>query len=164
MDRYNKYQTKQYTHTHTLTHCTRSSWWLVLGWVTNKEDHQLLWFDGSTIEIWSVNKYITITITKLIMPMVRIIHCKYFPIFLMYKWFLSTQFTHQYFVSLIYWEEFFLAFDSGSWNASRVVPLDRFTVTWTSLHNFDPATIKFKLKHSLETVTPTQFHKSIKTY
>ena len=36
--------------------------WLVLGWVTTKGDHPLLWCDGSTIEIWSVNKYITITI------------------------------------------------------------------------------------------------------
>ena len=69
-DRYNKYQTKQYTHT--LTHCAHNSWWPVLGWVTTKEDHPLLWFDGSTIEIWSVNKYITITITCLWLEMRRI--------------------------------------------------------------------------------------------
>ena len=27
------------TRTHTLPHCTHNSWWLVLGWVTTKEDH-----------------------------------------------------------------------------------------------------------------------------
>ena len=43
-------------HAHTLTQCTHNTWWLVLGGVTTKEDHPLLWFDGSTIEIWSVNK------------------------------------------------------------------------------------------------------------
>ena len=40
MDRYNKYQIKQCTHT--LTHCTHNIWWLVLGWVTTKEDHPRL--------------------------------------------------------------------------------------------------------------------------
>ena len=40
MDRYNKYQTKKYTHT--LSYCTHNSWRLVLGWVTIKEDHPLL--------------------------------------------------------------------------------------------------------------------------
>ena len=57
MDRYNKCQTKRYTRTH--THCTHISWWSVLGWVTTKEDHPLLWFDAQSIEIWSVNKYIS---------------------------------------------------------------------------------------------------------
>ena len=40
MDCYNKYQTKQCTHT--LTHCTHYKWWLVLGWVTTKKDHPCL--------------------------------------------------------------------------------------------------------------------------
>jgi len=36
MDRYNKYQTKQFhAHTYTCTH----NWWLVLGYVTTKEYH-----------------------------------------------------------------------------------------------------------------------------
>ena len=61
MDRYNKCQTKQYTRTH--THCTHISRWSVLGWVTTKEDHPLLWFDAQSIEIWSVNKYISYIIS-----------------------------------------------------------------------------------------------------
>ena len=61
MDRYNKCQTKQYTRTHAHTHCTHISWWSVLGWVTTKEDHPLLWFDAQSIEIWSVNKYYIIS-------------------------------------------------------------------------------------------------------
>ena len=30
------------TRTHTLPHCTHNSWWLVLGWVTTKENHPRL--------------------------------------------------------------------------------------------------------------------------
>jgi hypothetical protein len=40
VDRYNKYQTKQYTRTH--THCAHISWWSVLVWVTTTEDRPLL--------------------------------------------------------------------------------------------------------------------------
>ena len=45
MDRYNKYQTKQF---HTHIHCTHNSWWLLLGWVTTKKYHPLLRFDRQT--------------------------------------------------------------------------------------------------------------------
>ena len=34
------------TRTHTLPHCKHHRWWLVLGWVTNVDDHLLLWFDS----------------------------------------------------------------------------------------------------------------------
>ena len=44
MDRYNKLINirQSSTRTHTLTHCTYSIWWLVLGWATTKEDHPRL--------------------------------------------------------------------------------------------------------------------------
>ena len=58
MDRYNKYQTKQCTHT--LPHCTHTRWWLVLGWVTTKEDHPRLRI-ACISYIWRVIKfYITL--------------------------------------------------------------------------------------------------------
>ena len=58
MDRYNKYQTKQYTHAHIhfqTAHTTE--WWLVLGWVTTKEDHPRLRFAYISY-IWRVIKFI----------------------------------------------------------------------------------------------------------
>ena len=54
MDRYNKYQTKQ--NTHTLPHCTHNKWWLVLGWVTTKEDHPHLQIAYISY-IWHVIKF-----------------------------------------------------------------------------------------------------------
>ena len=42
LDRYNKYQTKQYAHTHTFTLHTQQLVAIELGWVTTKEDHPLL--------------------------------------------------------------------------------------------------------------------------
>ena len=47
MDRYDKYETKQYTHAH-----TQNRRWLVLGWVTTKEDNPHLRFIA--IDIWRV--------------------------------------------------------------------------------------------------------------
>ena len=46
MGRYNKSQTKQ-LQAHTHTHCMHNRWWLVLGWVTTKEDHLCLRFIAS---------------------------------------------------------------------------------------------------------------------
>ena len=45
MGRYIKYLTKQYTRTYTRIHtyCTHNRWWLVLGWVTTKEDRPRLY-------------------------------------------------------------------------------------------------------------------------
>jgi hypothetical protein len=54
MDHYNKYQTKQCTHR--LPHCTHTRWWLVLGWVTTKEDHPRLRITCISY-IWRVIKY-----------------------------------------------------------------------------------------------------------
>ena len=54
MDRYNEYQTKQCTHT--LPHCTHTRWWLVLGWVTTKEDHPRLRI-ACISYIWCVIKF-----------------------------------------------------------------------------------------------------------
>ena len=58
MDRYNKYQTKQYTHT--LTRYTHFIWWLVLGWVTTKEDYPRLRI-AYTSFIWRVIKFYLLT-------------------------------------------------------------------------------------------------------
>ena len=58
LDRYNKYQTKQCTHT--LINCTHNIWWLVLGWVTTKEDHPRLRI-AYTSYIWRVIKFYLLT-------------------------------------------------------------------------------------------------------
>ena len=58
MNRYNKYQTKQCKHT--LTHRTHYIWWLVLGWVTTKEDHLCLRI-AYTSYIWRVIKFYLLT-------------------------------------------------------------------------------------------------------
>jgi len=42
MGRYNKYRTKQ---------CTHTSWWLVLGWVTTKEYHPCIRFRHDTLHV-----------------------------------------------------------------------------------------------------------------
>jgi len=42
MGRYNKYRTKQ---------CTHTSWWLVLGWVTTKEYHLCIRFRNDTLHV-----------------------------------------------------------------------------------------------------------------
>ena len=52
--------------THTLTHRTHNSWWPVLGRVTTKDDHPLLWLDATNHQKQlSVNKYIWM---KLLQP------------------------------------------------------------------------------------------------
>ena len=62
MDRYNKYQTKQYTHAHTFTSHTQqlvaSTW---LGYHQGRPSAPLTRF-VKTVEIWSVNKYTSIRI------------------------------------------------------------------------------------------------------
>jgi len=40
--RYNKYRTKQ---------CTHTSWWIVLGWVTTKEYHPCISFRNDTLHV-----------------------------------------------------------------------------------------------------------------
>ena len=57
MDRYNKYQTKHCTHAHTYTHNIR---WLVLGWMTTKEDHPRQRV-AYTSYIWRVIKFYLLT-------------------------------------------------------------------------------------------------------
>jgi len=42
MGRYNKYRTKQ---------CTHTRWWLVLGWVTTKEYHPCIRFRNDTLHV-----------------------------------------------------------------------------------------------------------------
>ena len=63
MDRYNKYQTKQYTHTHTHAHTAG----LLVGdqYLAGWPPRKTIRFKSmrKSIEIWSGNKYITITIT-----------------------------------------------------------------------------------------------------
>ena len=48
-----KYLTKQYTRTYTHVHCTHTIWWLVLGWVTTKEDHPILPIEYNCIKCGS---------------------------------------------------------------------------------------------------------------
>ena len=51
-------------HTQTHIHYTHNSWWLVLGWVTTKEDHPRLRFIASlhAIDIWRVTSRVIIII------------------------------------------------------------------------------------------------------
>ena len=45
---------------HTLSHCTHNRWWLVLGWVTTKEDHPRLRI-AYTRYIWRVIRFYLLT-------------------------------------------------------------------------------------------------------
>ena len=54
------YSVCTYKAVNTHTHCTHICWRSVLGLVTTKIDPLLLRVDVLSIEIWSVNKYITL--------------------------------------------------------------------------------------------------------
>ena len=49
-----------FTHLHTRTHCTHDIWWLVLVWVTTKEDHPRLRIAYKSY-IWRVSKFYLLT-------------------------------------------------------------------------------------------------------